>query len=135
MDELQTLPTLGHGRPPPRAETQLVTDRFMDELPTLPTLGHGRLPPRTQTQPVINRSMYNLSTLPTLVHWYDRPPPRTGTQPVYDYYRPQQANLMDTVAQLQFEIDALKFVQSTSATGTPPVQPKPAAFMTTKVFN
>ena len=59
------------------------------------------------------------------------PPPRTGTESVYDFHMPQQADLMDTVAQLQFEIDALKFVQpgqSTWATGTPPVQPKPAVF-------
>ena len=56
---------------------------------------------------------------------YDRLPTGTGTEPAYDCHGTRQADLMDTVAQLQFEIDVLKFVQSgqsTSATGTPPVQ-------------
>ena len=73
--------------------------------------------------------MYKLTTLATPVDRYDKPPPRTGTEPLYDFHRPQQADLMDTVAQLQFEIDALKL--STSSTGTPPVQLKPAAFTST----
>ena len=127
MDEPPTLPTPGHGRPPLRAGTQPVTDRFVDELPMLTTPGHGRLPLRAGTQPVTDRSVYKLTTLPTAVDSYDRPPPRRGTEPVCDFYRPQHADLMDTVAQLQFEIDALKFVQPgqpTSATGTPAVQPK-----------
>ena len=136
MDEPLKLPTPGHGKPPPRAGTQPVTNRFMNELPTLPTPGHGRLPLKTRIQPVIDRSMYKLTTLPTPVDRYDRPPPRMGTEPVYDFNMPQQANLMDSVAQLQFEIDVLKFVQpgqSTSATGTLLVQPKLVAFTTTKV--
>ena len=60
----------------------------------------------------------------------------TETEPVYDYCRQQQANLMDTVVQLQFKIDVVKSVQpgqSMSATGILSVQPKPAAFTTTKV--
>ena len=43
---------------------------------------------------------------------------------------------MDTVVQLQLEIDALKFVEpgpSMAASGNPRVQPKSAAFTTTKV--
>ena len=43
---------------------------------------------------------------------------------------------MDTVVQLQLEIDALKFVEpgpSMSVSGNPRVQPKSAAFMTKKV--
>ena len=108
----------------------------LDELPTLPTLGHGRPPPQAGTQPVIAQYMYKLTTLPTQVDRYDRPPPRTGTGPECDFHRPQQADLMDTVAQLQFGIYALKFVQpgqSTSAKGTPPVQSKPVAFTSMKV--
>ena len=134
MFESPTMLIPGHDSLPPRAGTQLVTDRFMDETPTLLILGYDKPPPKTGTQPVINRSMYKLMTLPTPVDRHDRLPPRT--EPVYDCCGPQQADLMDTVAQLQFEIDALKFVQpgqSTSATRTPPVQPKPAAFTTTKV--
>ena len=80
--------------------------------------------------------MYKLTTLSTPVDWHDRPPPRTGTELVYDYNRPQHADLMDTVAQLQLEIDAPKFVQPsqlTSATGTPPVQPNRAAITSSKV--
>ena len=136
MDKPPTLPTPGLSRPLARAGTQPVTDRFVNELATLPNPGHGRPPPWAGTQPVIDRSMYKLTTLPTPVDRHDRPPPRAGTEPVYDFNRPQQADLMDTVAQLQFEIDALKFVQpgqSTSAKGTPPVRPGPAVFTSMKV--
>ena len=103
-----------------RNRKQPETDRFVNELLTLPTPGYGRLPRRTGTQPVIDRSMYKLMTLPTPADRYDMLPPRTETELVYDCYGPQQADLMDTVAQLKFEIDALKLVQpgqSTSATG------------------
>ena len=52
MYEMPTLPTPGHGRPPPSTGTQPVTDRFMHEMPTLPTPVHNRPPPGTETQPV-----------------------------------------------------------------------------------
>ena len=83
-----------------------------------------------------DRFMHEQPTLSTLVHSHSRPLPRTGTKPVYNFYVPAQADLVDTVEQLQFEIDALKFAPpgpSMSATRAPPVQPRPAAFTTTKV--
>ena len=55
---------------------------------------------------------------------------------MYDSNRPPEADLMDTVAYLQLEVEALKCVQSgpsTSATKTLPVQSKPVAFTSTKV--
>ena len=108
-------------------------DRFAYELPTLPISGHGRLPPWTRTQPVLIRFMDDPLDMPTPVHRYDQLPPNTE---LYDLHRPTEADLMDTVAQLQLEVDALKFVQSgpsTSATKALPVQSKPAAFTSTKV--
>ena len=66
------------------------------------------------------------------VHRYDQLPPKTE---LYDLYRPPEADLMDTVAHLQLEVEALKFVQSGPSTATKalPVQSKPAAFTSTKV--
>ena len=104
--------------------------RSMYEMPTLPTPGYSRPPLRTGTQPVTDWFMYELPALPTPVHSYSRPPPRTGTQPATDFCSPQQANLVDTVAQLQFEIEALKFGPpgpSTWPRGPMPAQPRPAA--------
>ena len=109
MFETPTLPTLGHSRSLRNAGTHPVTDGFMYEMPTLQTLGHGRPPPMTGTQLATDRFMYEQPTFPTPVHSHSRPPPRTGTQPVNDRYIPVQADLADTIAQLQFEIDALKF--------------------------
>ena len=68
--------------------------------------------------------------LPTTGH--GRPPPKTGTQPVNDLC----SLLLADLAQIECEIDALKFVQSgpsTSATATSPVRSKPAAFTTAQV--
>ena len=72
--------------------------------------------------------------MPTPVHRYDQQPPQTE---LFDLHRPPEANLIDTVAHLQLEVDALKFVQSgpsTSATKVPPVQSKRAAFTSAKVL-
>ena len=127
MYEMPTLPTPGHSRPPLRTGTQPVTDRFMYEMPTLPTPGHSRPPPRIGTQLITDRCMHELLTLPTSVHSNSRPQLRTGTQPATDFFSPQQAALVNTVTQLQFE--ALKFSlpgPSTSATWPPPAQPRPA---------
>ena len=106
MFETPTLPNAGHSRPPPRAGTQSVTGRFAYEMLTRPTPGHSRLPPRTETQP--------------------------GT----DVRGPQWADLADTIAQLQFEIDAFRFAPPdpvTSPTWVPPARHGPAAVTTTRV--
>ena len=97
------LPTPGHGRLPPRAGTQPVTDRFMDESPTLSTPGHGG------------------------------PPLRAGTQPVNDFYRPQQADLIDNIAQLQFNVKFAPTGSVKSATWILLARPGPAAVPTMKV--
>ena len=55
---------------------------------------------------------------------------------IYDFNMPQQADLIDTIAQLQFEIDVVKFAPPapvTSATWIPPARPGPAAVPTMKV--
>ena len=55
---------------------------------------------------------------------------------MYDSIRSPEADLMDTVAHLQLEVEALKFVQSGTSTlnmKTLPVQSKPVAFTSTKV--
>ena len=117
--ELPTQQTPGPGRSLPSTGTQPVTNRFAYELPTLPTSGHGRLLPRTRTQPEHDRFMDDL--------------PKTD---LYDFHMSPEADLMDTMTQLQLEVDALKFVQSGPsmlATETPPVQSKPASFTATKV--
>ena len=111
-----------------------MTDQFAYELPILPTSGHGRLPLWTQTQLVADRFMDDPSNMPTLVYRYDQLSLKTE---LYDFHSPPEADLMDTVAQLQLEVDALKSVQSgpsASATKTPPVQSKLAAFTSTKVL-
>ena len=130
--EIPTLTYPGPGRPLLGTGTQPVTDLFAYELPTLPTSGHGRQPPRTWTQPVLDWFMDDPPDMPTLVHRYDQLPPKTE---LYEY-RPPEADLMDTVMQLQFEVDMLKFVQSgpsTSAMKAQLVQSKPVAFTSTKV--
>ena len=66
------------------------------------------------------------------VHRYDQLPTKTE---LYDNI-PPEADLMDTVMQLQLVVDVPKFVQSgpsTSVTKAPPVQSKPEAFTSTKV--
>ena len=121
--EMPTPTYSGPGRPLPGTGTQPVTERFTYELPTLPTAGHGRLPPRTQTQPVLDRFMDDPRTCqPRCIELYDR--------------RPPEAYLMDTVIQLQLEVDTLKLVQSRTSTSdakAPSVQFKPAEFISTKV--
>ena len=70
--------------------------------------------------------------MPTPVHRYDQLLLKTE---LFDY-RPPEADVMNTVMQLQLEVDMLKFVQSwpsTSAMKTMLVQSKPAAFTSTKV--
>ena len=117
----------------PGAGTHSVNDWFTYELLTLPTLGHGRLPPRTRTQPVPDRFMDDPPNMPTPVYRDYQLPLKTE---LYDVYMPPEADLMDKVAQLQLEVETLKFVQSgpsTSATETPPVQSKPSACTSTKV--
>ena len=60
-------------------------------------------------------------------------PPRAE---VYDLVGSPEPDLMDTVAYLQLEVEALKFVQSAPqalAMKTLPVPPKPVAFTSTKV--
>ena len=54
-------------RPPPRAGTQPVTDRFM-ETPTTSTPGHSSPPPKAGTQLVTYRLLYKIPTLPTPGH-------------------------------------------------------------------
>ena len=59
--------------------------------------------------------------MPYPVHDYDQLPPRVA---MGDSYRPSKADLMDTVAHLQLEVEALMCVQSgpsTSATKALPV--------------
>ena len=80
----------GPGRPLPGTETQPVTDRFAYEL-------------STRTQPVFDRVMDDPPDMPTPVHRYDQLSPKTE---LYDY-RPPEADLMDTVMQLQLEVDML----------------------------
>ena len=65
--ETPTMPTPGHGSPPPKAGTQQVTDQFA-ETPVMPTPGHGSPPPRAGTQPMNDR--------------FVETPPRSGKQPV-----------------------------------------------------
>ena len=53
-----------------------------------------------------------------------------------DSNRPPEADLMDTVAHMQLEVEALKCVQSgpsTSVARALPVQSKPAVFTSAKV--
>ena len=100
--------------------------QFMYEMPNLPTPGHRRPPLSAGTQPVTDQFINKMLTLKT--PGQGRSPPRTGTQPVYDHSIPAQADLVNIVEQLQFEIDALKFAPpglSKLATRAPPVQPRP----------
>ena len=67
-------------------------------------------------------------------------PPPSRSQPGTDFVSQQQANrmadLIDSVAQLQSEVRALKFASPTlptPATGTQPVQHRSATFTTTEV--
>ena len=131
--EMPTLTYPGPGRQLPGTGTQPVTDWFAYKLLTLPTLGQGRLPQRTSTQPVLDRLMDDPSNMPNAVPGYDRLPPRTE---VCDSHRSPEPDLMDTVAHLQLEVEALKFVQSGPSTlhmKTLPVQSKPVAFTSTNV--
>ena len=73
----------------------------------------------------------DLSDMPNSMH--DKLPPRAE---VYDSIMSPEADLMDTLAHLQLEVEALKFVQSwpsTLAMKTLTVQSKPVAFTSTKV--
>ena len=77
-------------------------------------------------------SLYETHNLSNSEH--SRPPPRNGAQPVNTFCSLLEGNLDDAIAQLKYYMDVLKCVQSelsTSAMATPPVQSKPAAFMTT----
>ena len=88
-----------------------MTDRFMYELPLW-----------TMTQPVLDRLRDDLPDMPNSVPAYVNLPPRAE---VYDSIRSLEADLMDTVAHLQLEVEELKFVQSgpsTLAMKTLPVQ-------------
>ena len=87
------------------------------------------LPPRIRTPPVLDRLGDDFSDMPNSMH--DKLPPRAE---VYDSIRSPEADLMDTVAHLQLEVEALKFVQSgpsTLAIKTLPVQSKPVALCLT----
>ena len=118
--EMSTPMYPGPARQLPSAGTQPVTDRFMYELPL-----------RIRTPLVLNRSGDVLSDMPNSRH--KKLPRRVE---VCDSIRSPEADLMDTVAHLQLEVKALKFVQSgpsTLATKIPPVKSKPVAFTSTKV--
>ena len=138
--ELPIRKTPAPRRPLPVVGTQLVklvTDRFAFEMPTVTYLGLGRqlqgagtqpvadrftyeLPPRIRTPLVLDRLGDDLSDMPNSMH--DKLLPRVE---VYDSIRSPEAGLMDTVAHLQLEVEALKFVQSkpsTLAMKTLPVQ-------------
>ena len=72
-----------------------MTDRFM-----------YKLPPRVRTPPVLDRLGDDLSGMPNLRH--DKLPPRAIRSP--------EADMMDTVAHLQLDVETLKFVQSGPST-------------------
>ena len=101
----------------PGTGTQPVTDRFVYELP-----------PRARTQPVLDRSRDNLSDMPNSMPGYDRLLPRAE---VYDSIRSPETDLMDTVAHLPLEVEALKFGQSGPSTLV--MKTKPMEFTSTKV--
>ena len=80
---------------------------------------------------MLDRLGDDLSDMPNSRH--DKLPPMAD---VYDSIRSPEADMMDTVAHLQLEVAALKFVQSgpsTLAMKTVPVQSKPVAYTSTKV--
>ena len=79
-----------------------MTDRFTYDLP-----------PRTRTQPVLNRLRDDLPDMPNSVTGYIELPPRAE---VYDSIRSTEADLIDTVAHLHLEVQALTFVQSGPST-------------------
>ena len=82
---------------------------------------------------MLDRLMDDPPDIPNSVPGYDRLPPRAE---VYNSYRSPEADLMDTVAHVQLEVEALKFVQSGPSTldmKTLLVQSKPVAFTSTKV--
>ena len=75
----------------------------------------------------------DLSDMTNLKH--DKLPPRAEG---YDSIRSPEANLMDTMAHLQLEVKALKFVQSgpsTLARKTLPVQSQPVTFTSPKCLS
>ena len=88
---------LGPGRQMLGTGTQPVTKRFAYELPQ-----------RTRTQPVLVRLVDDPPDMPNSVPGHDRLPPRAE---VYDSIRSPEADLMDTVAHLQLEVETLNFVQ------------------------
>ena len=95
--EMPTPTYPGPDRQLPGTGTQPVTDRFAYELP-----------PQTRTQPVLDQLRDDLSDMPNSVPGCDKLPPRAE---VYDLIRSPDSDLMDTVAHLQLEVEALKFVQ------------------------
>ena len=105
--------------------------QFAYELPTLPTLGHGRLPPRTRTQPVLDRFMDDLSDMPAPVHRFDQLPPKTKLydyRPPEADLMDMVMQLQLEVDALKF----VQSGPSTLATKASPVQSKPASFTSTR---
>ena len=84
------MPYPGPGRQLPGAGTQPMTDRFM-----------YKLPPWIRTPPMLDRLGDDLSDMPNLRH--DELPPKAEG---YDSIRSPEADLMDTVAHLQLDVEA-----------------------------
>ena len=112
----------GSARRSPDIETQPVMDR----------LAYGS-PPQTKTRPGYDRVLDEWPDAPNSVPSYVRPSRKTEE---FDSHRSPGAELMDTVAHLQLEVEALKLEQSTPpplAKRTLPTLSKPVAFTSTKV--
>ena len=88
--------------------------------------------PGTGTQPGFDRFRDGLPNM-TDSGSHDELP---GREKGYDPIRSSEAELMDTMAHLQLDVEALKFGQlgqSTLARQTPPIQSKLVGFTSTKV--
>ena len=114
---------LGPARQSPGTGTQPVMDRFA-----------YKPQPRTRTRSGVNRVRDEWPDMPnSAVPYYGRLLPKTEE---CDSQRSPEADLMDRVAHLQLEVEALKFVQSAPpalAKRTLPALSKPVAFTSTKV--
>ena len=112
----------GLARWSPGTDTQPVTDQLAYEPP-----------PRTRTRPGCDRVWDEWPDAPNSVSSYVRLSPSTEE---FDSHRLQEAELVDTVAHLQLEIEALKLEQSAPpglAMKTRSTLSKPVAFTSTKV--
>ena len=88
----------GPARQSPGTGIQLAMDQFVYELP-----------PQTKTRPGFDRVWDDWPDMPNSVPSHDKLSPKAE---VHDSDKSPRADLMDTVAHLQLEVEALKFVQS-----------------------